>query len=93
MKFSIKDFFSKCDQIRRKSLMENFIFCAVKDNNDNGNNDEIDKKNDNGNGDETNDDNNQYDNNDNNNKDDSKSGNNGNHDVGNMFKFNVYVCC
>ena len=25
MKFSIKDFFSKCDQIR----MENFIFCAV----------------------------------------------------------------
>ena len=40
MKFSIKDFFSKCDQIRRKlriwsyllkiSLMENFIFCAVK---------------------------------------------------------------
>ena len=39
MKFSIKDFFSKGDQIRRKlriwshllkkSLMENFIFCAV----------------------------------------------------------------
>ena len=39
MKFSIKDFFSKCDQIRRKlriwshllkkSLMENFIFYAV----------------------------------------------------------------
>ena len=39
MKFAIKDFFSKCDQIRRKlriwshllkkSLMENFIFCAV----------------------------------------------------------------
>ena len=39
MKFSIKDFFSKCDLIRRKlliwshllkrSLMENFIFCAV----------------------------------------------------------------
>ena len=39
MKFSIKEFFSKCDQIRRKlriwshllkkSLMENFIFCAV----------------------------------------------------------------
>ena len=38
-KFPIKDFFSKCDQIRRKlriwsllmkkSLMENFIFCAV----------------------------------------------------------------
>ena len=38
MKFSIKDFLSKCDQIRRKlqiwphllkkSLMENFIFCA-----------------------------------------------------------------
>ena len=40
MKFYIKDFFSKCDQIRsflricshllKKSLMENFIFCAVK---------------------------------------------------------------
>ena len=40
MKFSIKDFFIKCDQIRwklwillhllKKSLMENFIFCAVK---------------------------------------------------------------
>ena len=39
MKFSIRDFFSKCDQIRRKlrigshllkkSLMENFIFRAV----------------------------------------------------------------
>ena len=39
MKFSITDFFSKCDQICRKlriwshllkkSLMENFIFCAV----------------------------------------------------------------
>ena len=39
VKFSIKDFFSKCDQIRsfqriwshllRKSLMENSIFCAV----------------------------------------------------------------
>ena len=39
MKFSIKDFFSKCDQIRsflriwshllKKSLKENFIFCAV----------------------------------------------------------------
>ena len=39
MKFSIKDFFSKCDQILRelqiwshllkKSLMENFSFCAV----------------------------------------------------------------
>ena len=39
MKFSIKDFFSKCEQIRRKlqirshllkkSFMENFIFCAV----------------------------------------------------------------
>ena len=37
MKFSIKDFFSKCDQIRsflricahllKKSLMEKFIFC------------------------------------------------------------------
>ena len=41
MKFSIKDFFSKCDQIRsflriwshllKKPLMENFIFCAVKE--------------------------------------------------------------
>ena len=39
MKFSIKDFFSKFDQIRsflwiwshslKKSLMENFVFCAV----------------------------------------------------------------
>ena len=39
MKFSVKDFFSKCDQIWRKlriwshllkkSSMENFIFCAV----------------------------------------------------------------
>ena len=39
MKFSIQDFFSKCDQIRKKlriwshllkkSWMENFIFCAV----------------------------------------------------------------
>ena len=39
VKFSIKDFFNKCDQIRsflriwshllKKSLMENFIFCAV----------------------------------------------------------------
>ena len=39
MKFSITDFFSKCEQIRRelriwsdllkKSIMENFIFCAV----------------------------------------------------------------
>ena len=39
MKFSIKDFFSKCDQIRsylriwsyllKKCLMENFSFCAV----------------------------------------------------------------
>ena len=27
MKFSVKDFFSKCDH--KKSLMENFIFCAV----------------------------------------------------------------
>ena len=41
MNFSIKDFFSKCDQIRRKleiwsnlwkkSLMENRIFCAVRE--------------------------------------------------------------
>ena len=33
MKFSIKDFLSKCDQIRsllKKPLKENFIFCAVK---------------------------------------------------------------
>ena len=39
MKSSIKDFFSKCDQIRsflriwshllKKSLMESFVFCAV----------------------------------------------------------------
>ena len=39
MKFTIKNFFNKCDQIRRelhilshlykKSLMENFIFCKV----------------------------------------------------------------
>ena len=33
MKFSIKDFFSKCDQIwshlLKTSLMENFIFCEV----------------------------------------------------------------
>ena len=39
MKFSVKDFFSKCGQIRRKlriwshllkkSFMENFILCAV----------------------------------------------------------------
>ena len=39
MNFSIKDFFSKCDQIHRKlrirlhllkkPFMENFIFCAV----------------------------------------------------------------
>ena len=39
MKFSIKDFFGKCDQIRsflwiwlyllKKSLTENFIFCVV----------------------------------------------------------------
>ena len=43
MMFSIKDFFSKCDQIRsflriwshllKKSVMENFIFCAVLSNN------------------------------------------------------------
>ena len=41
MKFSIKGSFSKCDQIRsflriwwhlpKKSLMGNFIFCAVKE--------------------------------------------------------------
>ena len=40
MKFSIKDFFSKCDPIRsflrmwshllKKSLMENFIFCVMR---------------------------------------------------------------
>ena len=30
MKFSIKDFFPKCDQMRnQKSLIENFIFCEV----------------------------------------------------------------
>ena len=43
MKFSIKDFFSKCDQIRRKlwiwshllkeSLTENFIFVQCKERN------------------------------------------------------------
>ena len=42
MKFSIKDFFSKCDQIRRKlqicshllkkCLIENFVFFAVRSN-------------------------------------------------------------
>ena len=42
LEFFIKDFFSKCDQIRsflriwshllKKSLMENFIFCAVRAN-------------------------------------------------------------
>ena len=42
MKFSIKDFFSICDEIRsflwiwshllKKSLIENFIFCAVNNN-------------------------------------------------------------
>ena len=42
MKFSVKDFFSKCDKIRsflriwahllRKSLMESLIFCAVSSN-------------------------------------------------------------
>ena len=41
MKFFIKDFFSICDQIRKKlhiwshllkkSLIENFVFCAVKE--------------------------------------------------------------
>ena len=40
MKFPIKDFFSKCDQIRsflwiwshllKKHFMENFIFCVMK---------------------------------------------------------------
>ena len=45
MKFSIKDFFSKCDQILsflqiwshllRKSLMESFILCAVKGHSEN----------------------------------------------------------
>ena len=35
MKFSIRNFFSKCDHIRsshllKKSSMKNFIFCAVK---------------------------------------------------------------
>ena len=39
MKFSMKDFFNKCDQIRRKlriwshllkkSFMQNIVFCAV----------------------------------------------------------------
>ena len=41
MKFSITDFFSKCDEVRtflriwshllKKSVVENFIFCAVWD--------------------------------------------------------------
>ena len=33
MKFSIKDFFGKCDiwsHLPKKSLMKNFIFCVVK---------------------------------------------------------------
>ena len=30
MKFSIKDFFSKWSHLLKKTLMENFIFCAVK---------------------------------------------------------------
>ena len=44
MTFSIKDLFSKCDQIRRKlriwshllkkSLMKNFIFCVVLEDHD-----------------------------------------------------------
>ena len=29
MKFSVTEFFNKCDQNRRKRGMENFIFCAV----------------------------------------------------------------
>ena len=30
MKFSTKDFFSQCDpHLRKKSLMQKFIFCAV----------------------------------------------------------------
>ena len=35
MKFSIKEFFSKCDQVRSflKSLIKNFIVCAVKETN------------------------------------------------------------
>ena len=28
MKFSINDFFRECDHLLKKSLMENFIFCA-----------------------------------------------------------------
>ena len=31
MKFFIKDFFRKCAHLLKKSLMENFIFCAVED--------------------------------------------------------------
>ena len=44
MRFSIKNFFCKCDQIRsklriwshllKKYLMENFIFCALRPNSD-----------------------------------------------------------
>ena len=29
MMLFIKDLFSKCDEILKKSLMENFIFCAM----------------------------------------------------------------
>ena len=29
MKFSIKDFLSKCAQLLKKSLIDNFIFCAM----------------------------------------------------------------
>ena len=53
MKFSVKDFFSKCDQIRRpadlvkKSLMENFIFCAVLRKSNENDDEDDDKKNDN----------------------------------------------
>ena len=49
MKFSIKDFFSKCDQncrnlliwshLLKKSLMVNFIPCEVSNNNDSNNSD------------------------------------------------------
>ena len=45
MRFFIKDFLSKCDQIRRKlkkSLMENFIFAQYKNNEDKKNPDPCD---------------------------------------------------
>ena len=60
MKFSIKDFFSKCDQIRsflrilshilKKSLMENFCAVRTTDGNDTSSNYGVTNDNDNSNG-------------------------------------------